>query len=158
MTAPDPTAAADIAARFERLLESEGPHAALVYVNGLTDYRCTGVFRFEDEVLCVYYVDREQPEQTSIAAIPIEATYCCYVRLSSGVFTTADALADPRLTDHAARASVRAYCGVPVFGPDGEFLGTLCHFDDRPRDPERIDQALMQRIAWRLGRSGRLPL
>ncbi len=148
----------EVAASFERILDAEGPRAALIYLNSLTDYRYSGVFRFENEVLGVYYYDRDQPEQTTLAAIPISATYCCYVRRSSGLFTTADALLDARLEDHPARQDVRAYCGVPVFGPGDLFLGTLCHFDAVPRDPARLDLVLMQRAAKRLGRDGRLPI
>lgn len=151
-------ATTDHASAFETLLEAEGPRAALGYLNGLTEFRYTGVFRFEREVLCVYYFDREQPAQSSIAAIPMAATYCSYVRRGNGVFTTADALLDPRLQDHAARRDVRAYCGVPVFDPAGAFLGTLCHFDNLPRDPRQIDLGLMQEVARCLGRGGRLPL
>lgn len=151
----DPADEARLAA-FDRLLADDGPRAALRYLNGLTEYRFTGVFRFEQAVIGVFYFDREQPDVAAIPAIPLEASYCSYVRRANGLFTTADAMLDPRLTMHPARAEVRGYCGSPVFDPEGNLLGTLCHFDVEPRDPTLIDSDLLQQAASRLGSSGLL--
>ena len=44
------------------------------------------------------------------------------------------------------------YCGVPILDCEGEILGTLCHFDDEPRDPDQIDLPLMLSVASALSR------
>ena len=71
------------------------------------------------------------------------ATHCCCARDSRGVFTTANALTDQRLVEHAARAEVLAYCGVPVMNAEGQLLATLCHYDVVPRDPDQLDLPLL---------------
>lgn len=79
------------------------------------------------------------------------------MRDGNGVFTTADALADPRLSEHVARQVVRGYCGVPVIDAEGALLGTLCHYDTVPRDPGQIDFELMVQVASTLASGGHVP-
>lgn len=149
---------AEAFATFQQTLQARGPREALVYLNGLTDYRYTGVFRFDAGFAhSLYYVDRVNPEVHSIPGIPENATYCCYVRDSRGQFTTLDALIDERLDDHPARQEVRGYCGIPVLDPEGVLLGTLCHFDEMPRDSTQIDLDLLLQVASELARHGQVP-
>ena len=44
-----------------------------------------------------------------------------------------------------------------VVAADGRFLGTLCHYDLEPRDPEQLDLQLLRQVGNVLGRSGLVP-
>ena len=121
-------------ARFMQTLHNAGLRAALGYLLSLTDYRFIGIFRFENGMVnAAVHVDRDNPQVLTIEAIPELASYCCFVRDSGGVFTTAAALADARLEGHPKRATVQAYCGVPVMDLEGGLIGTLCHYDQVDR-------------------------
>jgi GAF domain-containing protein len=103
------------------------------------------------------HVDRENPDELRSAEVPDTATYCCYVRDARGIFTTANALLDERLATHAARGDILAYCGVPVMDAEGQLLGTLCHYDVVPRDPQQLDLALLIEAASTLARGAHVP-
>lgn len=145
-------------ARFAEILASSGARDALAYVLRLSEYRFIGIFRFKDgKANAALHYDRENPAVTAATEVADTATYCCYVRDSKGIFTTADALTDPRLTRHPARESVLAYCGIPILRSDGELLGTLCHYDVAPRDPGQLDLDLLIRVASALEQGGHVP-
>ena len=124
-------------ARFSATLAASGVRDALAYLLSLTNYRFIGIFRFENGMAdaAVHY-DRENPQVLRAQAVPDTATYCSYVRDSRGAFMTADAMLDPRTEGHPARQTVAAYCGVPIMDSEGVLLGTLCHYDRVPRDPD----------------------
>lgn len=144
--------------RFHRILEAEGVRDALAYLVGLTDYRFIGIFRFRDgKATTAVHYDRANPAELRTAEVPDTATYCCFVRDSHGTFVTANSLADERLATHAARDRVLAYCGVPVLNAEGELLGTLCHYDVVPRDPEQLDMHLLLEVASALAYGGHVP-
>lgn len=143
---------------FAHLLATDGVRAALYSLLRLTDYRFISIFRFEDgKATSAVHVDREDLSATQSAEVPDTATYCCYVRDSSGAFVTADALTDSRTRDHVAREVVRAYCGVPIMDPEGVLIGTLCHYDLEPRDPEQLDLELLLQAASALSAPGVVP-
>ena len=101
--------------------------------------------------------DRENPLVETTDDVPDTATYCCYVREQGAPFKTRNALLDERLTAHAARETVLTYCGVPIMDSEGTILGTLCHYDLVPRDPEQIDLELMLMVASYLANNGLVP-
>ena len=143
---------------FSQTLATSGLRPALAYLLSLTDYRFIAIFRFENgKANAAAYVDRENPELLGIAEAPEQATYCCFVRDSGGVFTTADSMQDPRLDSHPKRHTLRAYCGVPVMDAEGTMIGTLCHYDMVPRDPNQIDLELMVQVASALAYGGHVP-
>lgn len=143
---------------FKTTLMAHGVRQSLAYLLGLTDYRFIGIWRFQDgRANAAVHYDRENPTQLQAQEVPENATYCCYVRDANGVFMTAHALLDPRTEGHPARDSVQAYCGVPVMDPEGQLIGTLCHYDLVPRDPAQVDIELMVQVASFLARSGCVP-
>ena len=154
---PDAVEAAPLAARkptalafaeFEADLHDFGLRESLARLLKVTDYRFIGIFRFEGgQANAALHYDRENPGQLSTQEVPETATYCCHVRNLRGAFATADAMRDERLAAHPARHVVAAYCGVPVMDADGLLLGTLCHYDFVPRDPEQVDLELMVQVA-----------
>lgn len=139
---------ADPLAEFSHLLKEFNIRSALTYLLSLTDYRFIGIFRFENEIAkSLVCIDRNNPDVEEIEDAIISATYCCYVRDTNGVFTTANAMIDSRIIGHPKRESLASYCGVPILHSEGEILGTICHFDHEPRNPEQINLPLMLSVA-----------
>lgn len=143
---------------FAAILHGRGVRESLAYLVGLTDYRFIGIWRFRDgRANAAVYYDRENPALLHAQEVPDTATYCCYVRNSKGVFMTAHALLDSRTAGHPAREAVPAYCGVPVMNEFGEIMGTLCHYDLVPRDPEQVNIELIVQVASALAQGGHVP-
>ena len=129
-------------------LRREGLPAALRFLNGRTRHRFTAVYRFDPPWLRnVCTVDRENPDLTLTADCRIRESYCSFVFEQVEQFTVEDATADPRVADHPKRAALLAYCGVPVLDGDGACIGTLCHFDPRPRLMSPTELPLLERAA-----------
>jgi GAF domain-containing protein len=143
---------------FSQTLQASGVRPALAYLLSLTNYRFISIFRFENgKANSVVHFDRENPQVLASEEVPDTATYCCYVRDSGGAFTTANALEDTRLASHPARETVLAYCGVPIMDPEGRIMGTLCHYDVVPRDPQQVDLLLLLQVASALAYGGHVP-
>lgn len=143
---------------FQRLLDAGDIREALYSLLRLTDYRFIAIFRFQDgRATSVVYVDREDLLATQADEVPDTATYCCYVRNGNKAFVTADALLDPRTATHVARDVVRSYCGIPIMEPEGALIGTLCHYDLVPRDPNQLDLDLLLQAASAIEQSGKVP-
>lgn len=148
----------DAYAAFDATLQRDGLRQALAYLLSLTDYRFIAIFRFENgRANAAVFWDRENPAQRLTDEVPDTATYCCFVRDSRGIFTTADSLTDERLLAHPAREVVRGYCGVPVMDAEGVLLGTLCHYDVVPRDPGQLDLELLLQVASSLAAGKHVP-
>lgn len=139
------TRIADAIESFEEVLESEGVHGALRFLNARAPHRFTGVYRFEPPVLRnVRLFDRENPMLEIGEDVAVRESYCSITGAGAAPFSTDDSLSDERLADHPARLSTRSYCGVPLLDSSGAVVGTLCHFDVTPRATPNPEIALMQ--------------
>ena len=124
----------DVLAHFEQTLRDHELFAALRYLNSTTTYRFTGVYYFEPGIVkSLVLADRENPDLRVGGDVPWFDSYCMMTAENGKECVIQNALADERLTSHAARRAVLSYCGVLLRMPDGEALGTLCHFDVVPR-------------------------
>lgn len=130
------------------LIAQDQVRDALRYMNALTAFRFTALYRFDKDQLCnrVFY-DRQHPEVLRTDTIPVEASYCSYLRRNCGPFLLADSLRDERVTGHCKRQQVRSYCGVPLVDGHGSMHGSVCHFDFEPHPLCEIDLMLLQEIA-----------
>jgi GAF domain-containing protein len=145
-------------ARFAVTMSTDGLREALAGLLKRTDYRFIGIWRFENgKANAAVHYDREHPEVLTATEVPDTATYCCFVRESEAPFMTPNALIDARLAAHPAREQVLSYCGVPLMDSSGTLLGTLCHYDLVPRDPEQVDLELMLNVASYLTLGGHVP-
>jgi GAF domain-containing protein len=143
---------------FSRILDAAGAREALAFLGSRSTYRFIAVFRFkEGRSTAALFVDRDNPHVRSTAEVPETATYCCHVRDGRAIFETADAMDDPRLTTHAARQAIRAYHGIPIMTPEGELIGTLCHYDVEPRDPTQLSLELLLQVGNLLQRGNHIP-
>lgn len=130
------------------LMARKDLRGALRYLNGLTSFRFTALYRFDHEQLRNRaFVDRLHPEVDSTEDIPIDASYCIYVRQNQGPFLLADSLRDERVRGHRKQPSVRSYCGVPIVNGQGWMLGSVCHFDFEPHPFQEGDVLLLEQLA-----------
>ena len=134
--------------RLKAILASEGVRASICYLNSLTGHRFSAVFRFDgNQLQSLIYFDRLNPQVLSCPEIPVQASYCYFVREANAPFTTEDAQHDDRLGDHPQRHIVQSYCGTPLFDEDGELLGSICHFDFSPNQTTQVDLELLECMA-----------
>ena len=132
-----------IARAFASRLREDDLHDVLCYLNGLTDYRFTGVYRFTPGwVVSVALFDRENPALRIGANVKMKESYCWLTGVNNEAFIIEDAPNDIRLGGHAARDEVRSYVAVLLRDVARTAWGTLCHFDFTPRrsQPKTVAQ------------------
>ena len=83
---------------------------------------------------------------------PRDSAFCAWALLGEGVLEVPDTHADPRFCDNPLVADpaglrVRFYAGVPVRGPGGAALGTLCVMAQEPRRLTAEQRAALEALA-----------
>lgn len=80
---------------------------------------------------------------------PLSHSFCKYVVASGEPFAITDARRVVELSDHGAVVDlgVVSYLGVPVRGPDGQVLGSLCALNGEAKNWTDEDLATMQDLA-----------
>jgi GAF domain-containing protein len=97
--------------------------------------------------------DREQEfiacHGVDFGTLPREKTICTYALLEPGVTTISDIAEDPRFGDNEQLEAValRAYAGANMTTPEGRVVGTVCTYDDVPRDWTEEDREHLQLLA-----------
>ena len=79
-----------------------------------------------------------------------DLSFCSHAILRSEATVVGDALNDPRFADNPyvlGDPNIRFYAGQPIVAPGGDPVGTLCVFDDAPRDPSDFDEAVLGDLA-----------
>lgn len=133
-TGPSLEELALIARAFSPRRDASDLRALLGYLNGLTNHRFTGVYRFEPGwVVSVALWDRADTRLELGADVKMKESYCWLTGISETSYIIEDALADCRLDGHAAQSAVRSYVAVLLHDKYGTPWGTLCHFDFAPR-------------------------
>lgn len=126
---PAPDAVTDL----KRAFRSGGTYGALRFLNGRTRHRYTGAYLFDPPRLVNYCLfDRDNPEVRCQADLVLRDSYCGKVA-ENDEFATDDALHDERLKSNPNRTLMLAYHGYAVRDANGECIGSLCHWDTRPR-------------------------
>lgn len=125
-----------------------GVRGAVAFLNSLTPHRFTSLYRFDGPTLRnITFFDRENPDTESCEDIPVEASYCVFVRNLSMRFMVQNAEHDERVRNHPKQATVQCYCGVPLLDRYGKMFGTICHFDFKPGRIDDLDVELMEYMA-----------
>jgi diguanylate cyclase (GGDEF)-like protein len=78
-----------------------------------------------------------------------ELTFCAHAILDPGTTVVGDARDDSRFADNPfvlEDPNIRFYAGQPITAPGGEPVGTLCIFDDAPRDAAGFDQEALREL------------
>lgn len=114
-------------------LADGGVPAALALLNSRTACRFTSMYRFDRDMLrTLTFYDRANPTAIPPDDIPVEVSYCVFVRESGRPFRVENSLGDFRVELHPKRLEIQSYVGVPLEDGYGLPVGTLCHFDLQP--------------------------
>jgi len=132
---------------FAALVQQQGVHAALAYLNRRTPHRYTGLFRFEGEVLrSEVLVDGNQPLVRRGEDVPLAATFCSLVGRQQAPLEILDVTTDPQYAG-LVDTPVISYCGVLIRDAQGQPYGTLCHYDLQRCQERTTDQPLLEAAA-----------
>ena len=115
-------------------LEADGLAGAARELNQRVPHRYTGIFLKDGPSLRnVALFDKQTPSPVLWPPFPMGNSFCSMIIGSGDPLAIASADADARegVRNHPAARIVQAYCGVPLINPEGEVLGTLCHFDEQ---------------------------
>lgn len=125
-----------------------GVRGALALLNSLTPHRFTSLYRFDGPTLRnITFFDRENPDLETCDDIPVESSYCVFVRDFSRSFLVYDAVNDARVRNHPKKTTVQCYCGVPLLDRNGKMFGSICHFDFKPGHISDRDVELLEYMA-----------
>ena len=81
---------------------------------------------------------------------PRDVSFCGHAILVDDVFVVENAQVDPRFRDNplvTGKPRVVFYAGMPLSGPNGLKLGTLCLIDHRPRQFDAAARELLRGLA-----------
>lgn len=133
-------------AEFTLLLQQQGVHAALGYLNHRTPHRYTGIYRFDGDTLrSEALFDRKMPDVRIGVDAPMATTYCSLVGRSESLVQILDAASDPQAL--GIDTPVISYCGALMRDGEGKAYGTLCHYDLQRCQERTTDQPLLQAAA-----------
>ena len=114
---------------------NRGATEAIAMLNSMTECRFTSLYQFfGDKLHNLTFFDRQDPSAGVLDDIPIDVSYCVFIRDTDRPFCLEDSLHDSRTTDHPKRQEIRSYFGVPLQDGHGNTIGTLCHFDFQPKE------------------------
>jgi len=131
---------------FTTILQQQGVHAALDYLNRRTPHRYTGLFRFDGDILrSEVLFDRNQPNVRQGLDVPMAVTYCALVGKQEAPLNILDAATDPRA--QGVDTPVISYCGVLIRDDQGRAYGTLCHYDMQRCQQRTTDLPLLEAAA-----------
>jgi hypothetical protein len=131
---------------FASILEREGLHAALAYLNSRTPHRCTAVYRYGGDVMRnVLLYDRMDPQARHGIDVALADAYCGQVAARGNHFEFSDTRLLPA-SQQCPHNPVVCYCGVVIPGPAGAAWGTLCHYDFKPCQMRKSDIPLLQAV------------
>jgi diguanylate cyclase (GGDEF)-like protein len=83
-------------------------------------------------------------------SVPRAESFCSHAILDVATTVVGDAREDIRFSDNPhviPEDGVRFYAGHPIQAPGGEPVGTLCVFDNAPRDPSAFDDEALREFA-----------
>lgn len=145
----------DLLLELRKALSEGGARSAIALLNAQTEHRFTSMFRFDGGMLnTVVFYDRADPSARPPDDIPVEASYCVYIRDSEKPFLVEDSLSDLRVEMHPKCQEIRSYYGVPLKDRNGAIFGTLCHFDFQPIPISEETIRLMEEFACLLTQFG----
>jgi diguanylate cyclase (GGDEF)-like protein len=110
---------------------------------------------FKTQAAQVNLIDQERVWFKASLGFPGEeaargTSFCGHSILEPGTTVVGDATLDERFTDNPfvlGDPNIRFYAGHPINAPGGEPVGTLCVFDDSPRDAAEFDRETLQELA-----------
>lgn len=138
-----PTALEGDVDSFSQALRQRGLRAALLFLNGRTPHRYTGVFRFDGDMLrSVALVDKWDAGVEHGEDVPLAAAYCAHLHRTGEPLEVEDGAEDARVP-WMRDSPVVSYCGSVILDHAGTPWGALCHFDTARCDSKNSDMPLM---------------
>jgi predicted PurR-regulated permease PerM/GAF domain-containing protein len=144
----------------ERLAELEGLNLLDTPIEADFDQVTARLTRlFKVPMALVTLVDKNRQWFKSQAGLPADlaearstsrdVSLCGHVVAKDEVLIVRDLLRDPRFANNpfVKEHSLRFYAGVPLRGPNGFPIGSLCILDTKPREMTRQEQELLKMIA-----------
>jgi len=111
------------------------PEAEYDAITRLASYICNSPFAL------ISFIDEKRQWYKSAVGMPISETpraqtFCQYTILDDVLVEVPDAHLDPNYADFdgVKNGVVRSYASAPLIDPDGYRLGTLCVFDQKPKN------------------------
>lgn len=136
----------DIVSAVNEILDKEGVHAALRFLNDLTPHRFTGIYRYDGDILRnVYLYDQVDPSVIHGQDVAMIDAYCANVG-RSGFGIEFSNINSNEMIGIKSGSPVISYCGVLVRDSSGKPYGTLCHYDLKSCDATG-DLTLLEKIA-----------
>jgi len=110
------------------------------------------IFRTLGAAISLIDGDRQWFKSTDgmvVPDLPRRDSLCAFTIQTNHGFFVEDATLDPRLADSyfVVAAGLRSYAGVPIRDPSGYMVGTLCVFDDKPRQFTDSEIATLRSLA-----------
>lgn len=137
----------DIISDANSILEAEGVHSTLKFLNKRTPHRFTGIYRFDGDMLRnVYLFDQFEPSLTKGQDVPMVDAYCANVGRAGCGIEFSDVGSDQKI-QIKSRSPVISYCGALILDSQQNPYGTLCHYDVKPCDEPVSDLPALETVA-----------
>ena len=117
---------------LQEVLDREGLHAALQFLNARVPHRYTAVYRLSEAYLRrLGFIDKEGGPGLEFAEVPFKDSFC-ELAVQQPPMVVTDVVADPRMADYPNPGLFMSYVGLPLSVGPGALYGTLCHYDTSP--------------------------
>jgi GAF domain-containing protein len=137
-------------AQFHLALENGGLLGALRYLNALTTFRYTAIYRLDGQMMRnILLYDRDGINPSSLSELPLDDSFCQFAMRDKG-FKTANSADDIRLLGHPYQGVLNSYFGLPLSRQAGTIYGTFCHFDDQPMEIADSEIAFLEAVSMLL--------
>lgn len=116
---------------FKEALRVQGLSPAMRLLNDATKYRFSAVYAFlGGNLRNVCLIDKTDAQVSRSGDLPVDDSYCVFVRRYAQPFSVENSLRDSRVENHPKQRSIHSYYGVPIVEPGtARVIGTVCHFD-----------------------------
>lgn len=115
---------------LEEILDRQGLHSALKFLNQRVTHRFTVVYRLDKSNFeIVTLIDKLDHAATAPAPrVPFSQSFC-EVAVQDGGFITSNSALDKKLDAKPKQGIITSYVGLPLMHSEGGLYGTLCHID-----------------------------
>lgn len=89
-------------------------------------------------------------QRLDVSETPRSVSFCTHAIQQTAPFLISDARLDARFADNpfvATEPGVRSYAGIPLLTPEGYNVGVLCAIDDKVRDFNEAEVAILSNFA-----------
>ena len=122
---------------------------------GYEDVTALATFFCETPYATITFVDKERQWFKSEVGFGTNETnrfdgFCACAILSPETLIVEDTLLDPRFSENPfvlGGPQIRFYAGAPIAAPNGHVLGTVCVFDNKPRQLSAAQIGALERLA-----------